>query len=261
MRKREYEKAAADYEQAKGREPTGVAVRVNLAAAYVQAGRLDRASDEFAEAIELGPDPPAPLHFWRGLLLELQGDADGAKQAFQSYIASSGEPASAYLQRGERFAQWDHFDRAEADFSEAIRLQPAAAEFWLARGKFYSQIGKDDLALLDFQEAARLAPESPDAHEAIAWIRASSPNEEIRDGAGAIAAATRASELAPQKGCRLLGVLAAAYAESGVFEAAVKAQQEAIEAAPAAIRPKLRARLALYEQGQAFRELVPSPTH
>ena len=53
--------------------------------------------------------------------------------------------------------------------------------------------------------------------------------------------------------------LAAAYAELGRFEDAVKWQQKAAELAPEASKPEYEARLALYREGKPFRDVIDAP--
>ena len=75
-----------------------------------------------------------------------------------------------------------------------------------------------------------------------------------------MAEATRACELTNWKNAGCLDTLAAAYAESGDFKAAIKWQTEAIRVRPEPTGASLRSgmnfegRLRLYERGLAVRE-------
>src|SRR5260370_17168317 len=85
----------------------------------------------------------------------------------------------------------------------------------------------------------------------IAWLRATCLDEKMRDGKIAVEFGTKACDLVKWKEARYIDTLAAAYAESGDFDSAVKWQQQALhmlEDAPLPTMPELRARLALYQQ-------------
>ena len=86
-----------------------------------------------------------------------------------------------------------------------------------------------------------------------AWFRATCPVATYRDGAQAVAAATRACELTGWKEPGLLDTLAAAYAESGDFDSAVKWQAKAIELeTDAKEKAEFGARLKLYKDKEAL---------
>lgn len=108
-------------------------------------------------------------------------------------------------------------------------------------------------------EPIDIAPDSAAAWNARAWLLATSPDAEVRDGAKAVEAAKRAMALDPKKGF-YPATLAAAYAEAGDFEQAVRCQQEAMQRVPRLkFDPEARRRLKLYRQGQPYREDPPSP--
>ena len=91
----------------------------------------------------------------------------------------------------------------------------------------------------------------------LAWLRAACPADDIRDAAAAVRDATRANELTGYDRPGYLDTLAAAYAEAGRFEEAVRWQEKAAGLVPPDERPGYEARLALYRAGKAYREEEP----
>jgi len=93
----------------------------------------------------------------------------------------------------------------------------------------------------------------------LAWLLATTPQANLRDGHLAL---SLVRELAADVSHRHLDTTAAAYAETGDFQTAVQIQQEAVELAPdEQARQDYGRRLALYQEGQSYRERVPRAAH
>ena len=103
---------------------------------------------------------------------------------------------------------------------------------------------------------SRLSPEDPTIYYALAWVLATCPKKEVRDGKRAIKLAKRACELSNWKEANSLHTLAVAHAELGQFKEAVKWQKKAIDLGikDAAKLAEARERLKLYEQGKPYGE-------
>jgi hypothetical protein len=94
----------------------------------------------------------------------------------------------------------------------------------------------------------------------VAWVRATCPQDDLRDGSAALRDALRACELTDHAAPGYVDTLAAAYAELGRFEDAVKWQQKAAELAPEGSKPEYEARLAQYRENKPFRDVIDAPT-
>jgi WD40 repeat protein/tetratricopeptide (TPR) repeat protein/tRNA A-37 threonylcarbamoyl transferase component Bud32 len=92
----------------------------------------------------------------------------------------------------------------------------------------------------------------------LAWVQATCPAAEVRNGAEAVKNATRACELTQWKEAQYVDTLAAAYSETGDFDSAVKWQKKAISLLtkedPAEWPGEFDERLKLYESGKPYRE-------
>jgi tetratricopeptide (TPR) repeat protein len=151
--------------------------------------------------------------------------------------------------------------------SEA-RLLHDLATVLRAEGKLVEGEAKD----LEASEQARMAAtkafkevEAGDAvsFDNLAWILATSPYPESRDGASAVIFAEKAVAATNRKNPSYLDTLAAAYAETLQFTNAVAVQQEAIALLQdEELKKDYKFRLALYEASRAFREgLSLTPLH
>jgi Flp pilus assembly protein TadD len=120
------------------------------------------------------------------------------------------------------------------------------------------QQNKLDDALPRFREAARLEPGSVEALNGLAWLLATHPRAEMRNGAEAVRLAERACELSGGKDARFCSTLDAAYAEAGRFPDALRTAEKARDLALAAGRKELadaaEARLGLYRKQQPFHQ-------
>jgi hypothetical protein len=99
-------------------------------------------------------------------------------------------------------------------------------------------------------------PKDDFSHNALAWIEATAPEASLRDGRKAVTDATKACELTKWKRGSWIDTLAAAYAESGDFQQAVKYEKLALRTGDPTDpeQKEMRARLALYQQSEPFRD-------
>jgi hypothetical protein len=109
-----------------------------------------------------------------------------------------------------------------------------------------------------------LQPQSPELLNNLAWILATCPEANVRDGAEAVRLAERACELTRFKRTLMIGTLAAAYAEAGRFaDAASTAEKACALAAKSgneALVGKNQELLHLYRAGRPYREAAnPAP--
>jgi serine/threonine-protein kinase len=101
--------------------------------------------------------------------------------------------------------------------------------------------------------------DDPENLNGLAWLLATSQTANLRDGAKAIEYATKACELTQWKNAQYIDTLAAAYAEAGDFDSAIKWQKEAInlltKEEPAGWRTEFEDRLMLYQSHKPYREV------
>jgi len=93
------------------------------------------------------------------------------------------------------------------------------------------------------------------ALNSLAWLRATCLEPGIRDGKEAVKLAIKACELSEWKDWGIIDTLAAAYAEIGDFDQAIKYEKQVVEMIkPSTGRRKLQQRVALYERHKPYRE-------
>ncbi len=194
---------------------------------WLDAGDLDRALEHFKKASARRPEV-AEFHLRMGRIhLRKQRLVEALRALDQAARLDPGSSA-IYMARARVHAAAGRFPESLRDADQAVSLGPPVAALYVARGEIRTRAGDYRGALADGGEAVRLDPKLADAHDLRARILASADDSHVRDGARAVAAATRACELADWRRPEYVETLAAAYAESGQFKEAVEWQNKAI---------------------------------
>lgn len=155
--------------------------------------------------------------------------------------------------------------------SEPANTQSAIANYKVAAAGDYlpALVRLSELAFLNDTPAEgiaylRQAAQTGDAatNNQLAWLLATSPDEELRDGAAAVSYATTA--VTAKKSAATLDTLAAAYAENQQFEQAIRTQNRALallnqqpDTDTNSHQTDFSARLATYERGEPWRAGSP----
>lgn len=134
---------------------------------------------------------------------------------------------------------------------------PVEASDFYYRALLHLGRGEYDKAAGDFQLLLEKGSEDPEHLNSFAWLLCTCPADGVRHGQKAVELATRACELTDGKSAAILDTLAAAHAESGNFEDAVKWARRAVDLAEEEQRHGDEMRLRLYEQGRPYRDHPP----
>jgi tetratricopeptide (TPR) repeat protein len=259
--KEEWALALADFDQALSRAPNDAAILRNRGLAWAKLKDADRAIADFTAAIQLDPKY-AWAYESRGRVWAELGDHDRAVADYSEALRLDPGDVVALQGRGLSWVATGFHDGAITDLTEALRLDPNRARAYSARGSAWTAKKEYGRALDDFDAALRLDPNDADAHDGVATIRATCPDDRYRDGRRAIAAATRALELHGRSCPHCLDTMAAACAEFGDFATAVKWETKALEALPKEdpAQKAFRSRLALYQDKKPYRDATEGST-
>jgi tetratricopeptide (TPR) repeat protein len=225
------------------------------AVVYDRMGQPDKAIRELTWAVQLNP-ADALTYVDRGLTYKGLKEYDKAVADLGEAIRLDPQWASAYFHRANLFKAKRDYDQALADYSAAIRLDPRDADSYFNRANTHRARKEYARAAADWSEVVRLDPKDAEAHDGLAWLLATCPDETVRDGPRAVDHAGTACDLTDGKSAYYLATLAAAFAENGRFDLAVKWQRRALES-PEYERDEgrsARERLERFEKREPYRE-------
>jgi len=201
----------------------------------------------------LGTDAKALVT--RGNQFFVRGQFERAIRDYDAAIKLDPKNAKAFYGRGCAHARVDDTIRALLDLTEAIKLDPKDTSAFVDRAIVRVIRGDWEQAVADFDEAIKLDPNHVNALTHRSMIRSTCPEEKLRDAKKAQADAKAACALTNWAAGYPLEGYAAAFAEAGDFEAAIKWQVQAMTDKPytAANGPSMRYRLELYQSKKPLR--------
>jgi tetratricopeptide (TPR) repeat protein len=237
----------------------------NLGVTLAVKGRLDEAIAHFQSALQISP-AFAEAWYNLGIALLQKGNVDEAITHFQKAMQIKPDYAEACFNLGNALTVKGRFDEAIESYRQAIQVNPNHPETFFHLGMTLGQLGRTREAVAQYREALRLNPNLAGALDKLAWALATSPEDELRNGAEAVRLAERACELTHYGEPFFIGTLAAAYAGSGRFPEAVATAEKAEQLASSAGLKDLaeinRQLLERYRAGKPYRESrSASPTN
>jgi Tfp pilus assembly protein PilF len=156
-----------------------------------------------------------------------------------------------HLHQGDRV-------RAASQFEIAARLNPQHPEIASNLGDLLALQGHAAEAVEAYRRALAEQPDRPGTLNNLAVILSTNSDPKLRDGPAAVQAALRACELTNYTNTGFVFTLAAAYAEAGQFDDAVRVAERARNLALAAnqqsLAEEIDAKLQLFRSGKPSRE-------
>jgi hypothetical protein len=209
----------------------------------------------FDHAIAVTADNPS-AHFALGSGLEKQGQGGKAMVEYRVTVAIDPHYAKAYYNMGQLLRTDGFWQAAVEAYLTAARENPNDVPTQLNLASALPHVDRARDAIAHFERALELDPNSIEALNNLAWLLATSPEPELRNGPRAVQLAEHACALSRLPS--LLGTLAAAYAEAGRFSDATQAAEQASVRATEAGDPGTAARnrelLEFYRAGKAYHE-------
>jgi protein O-mannosyl-transferase len=251
------EKAISAFQNALKLDPSTGLAHLNLALALVRSGRQQESLIHLRDAARLEPEN-ATTHNIYAVMLGAAGRTDEAIQEFRIALRLAPGSAATHGNLANLLAKQHARNEAMAHYSEALRLNPAFVEAHYYIASLLLEEGRTEDAAAHYIAVLQTKADYVPAMVSLARIYATSRGEMASEHAAeAVRLAERACQISGRKESGPLDTLAAAYANAGRFEEAVKTAEEAFSIAKAAgkdgFADSIHARIALYKKGSPFR--------
>ncbi len=260
----ELKKAIPLLEQAVQASPGSATIQFLLGSAYQRGGNHTDAIGPLLAGLRLDPENPDMLLMVAGSLASV-GRNDEAEEHYRAALAfdviAKNHKRAATVRYNLAVIADQRGDRAAAtwEYEHALAMDPSHEKSVSALVNIYLEAKRVGDAVRVLRETLPHAPDSVAILRPLASLLATAPDADMRNGKRAVALALRAVSLTQRQDPIVLATLAAAHAETGQFDRAVRIGQEAAEVA----RGKKAARLAHfidsqvsgYQKGHPFRDI------
>ena len=255
-RPEDLERAAWHYQKALESNPRNPAVHNNLGELLIRQGKPEEAAEHFRQALRVRPDY-AEFHYNLGNVLIREGKFHEAIHSFEEALRLRPDFIEARSNLGVALLQEGRSQESEEQFRRILQVRPDQDKAWENLGAVFIRQGRFLEALELFRRWGTLVPDRPGAILSQAWLLATCPDADVRDGKKALKLAKQICRASGYRRPGALGVLAAAYAEEGRYEEAVRYAQRALWLATRGRKDKLvsqiEVQLKLYKSHRPYR--------
>jgi tetratricopeptide (TPR) repeat protein len=232
-----------------------------LAHALAMQGDYSGAAYHYAEACRISPGF-APAHTRLGMALVRLGRIRQGIAQFLTALSLDPRDAKAHYNLALALEREGKTDEAMPHCYEAAILTSDSASLRVEYAQILNRRGEAGAAIRQYRMALKLEPRNAEALGGLAWLLATGADARLRNGAEAIRLAGQSCALTGFKQADPIGTLAAACAEAGRFDEAVRIQENLLAAAREAAQAdwvaESQRRLDLYKANTPLRDANPS---
>ena len=224
------DEALDDLNKAVSLDPSNADLFLLRSSLYLEKGDKEKALADAKEAVQLLPKNVTAIRTYALILADMGKFDEALAQLEKARKLEPNNPLPT-LQIGMIFIQQKQSGKAIDAYGEFLKDHPDEPNLLYARGNAYLNLGLQAEAEADYEKAYKDKDLSKDSGllNNFAWVLATSPDEKLRDGQRAVKMATEACKLTEYKQGHILSTLAAAYAETGDFDNAIKWSEKSAE--------------------------------
>ena len=249
----QYETAIRDFNEALRCRPDYADALVNRGDVYAELLEYSKALADFAEAIRTNPGMEN-ARVNRAIVYEKLGDYGNALADLNEAARQTPRDPNIYAARASVYRHQEMIDLALRDYQAAAALPATDPAGHLARARAFIRIGQYASAAEEYRLMEAKIPGSWQVAASAAWFEATCPDASFRNGKEAIEKAKAICERTRWKDGDQIDTLAAAYAELGDFDQAIKYQTEAMRVHTPPVDPAMEEHLHSYQEQRPWRE-------
>jgi len=248
----EYDKALVEFNKVLEFQPDEPLTLVHRAEAYLRSNRLEEALADVDLVLE--KQQIVLAHRIRAEVLANMNRLQEAIDEMERVSAAMPNQVELKMQLALYYQVDKQPRKAIEIYDKILEQQSNNIQALRNRGDAYLTLGEHSAAIADFEQALLQIEDDTALLNNLAWVLATSPDDNVRDGKRAVELATKACELTDYNQAHILSTLAAAFAESGDFGTAIEWSKKAVDMDDSEQLEQLTKELASYQGGEPWRE-------
>lgn len=236
LKKGNSEGAIKEFNEAVNVNPNSADALFKLGRIYHDQRKFKESAEAYERALEINPDGTYQDYFYLAVnytnIQKYDNAIEAMKRAeklmtdenFETEYGLNFILAKSYYHKND-------YENAIKYFNRVQQLEPSFPNNYVFLSNCYTYTGKHKEAKDILEQGLKQQPNSIAIIEALSWLLSTSKSNKIRDGNRSFILAERAVDFTDGKNHNHLDTLAAAYAELGKFDDAVKSQENAIKVA------------------------------
>ncbi|MBL8878902.1 MAG: glycosyltransferase family 39 protein [Phycisphaerales bacterium] len=241
--------------------PTPFPAQAELATSYANAGitlanigEADTAEHYLKKSLEIQPGKAA-AHFGMGQVWSQRRQPANAIAEYEIALAGQSNVPHVLAAMGTAKLMARDIESAIDYLQRSVEADPFDPAPWSNLAEAHRRRADWPAAVDALRRGANANPSDFELQLRLAWFLAAAPNQQVRDGAAAVKLAESAAASMSVPNAAVLDVLAAAYAEVGRFDEAIRTATSALDRCGGDLRlgARISARLTEYRADRAAR--------